>query len=238
MFSTPHLLLTSSLVILSCHLTLDVYYSAKVVYLSSCLCPTWPLPQLTNQYHQSNFDLGLSRKWGWLDLPHSNSNLSNSHSSSRSIQGILLLQTNTLAVLLHLRLPLLLWSSSLPLALHFKLQCFSQNMPTIPPQHMPIPSHSIRLCHLNHCFHQSQPLHWGLFKRIKHVGQTLSNIVRWCWTVFDQCWIVLDAWVFKRIQHHPTMLDFSTRHKIMVYFWKCFSQNMPIIPPQHMPISV
>ena len=34
-------------------------------------------------------------KWGWLDLPHSNSNLSNSHSPSRSIQGILLLQTNT-----------------------------------------------------------------------------------------------------------------------------------------------
>ena len=57
----------------------------------------------------------------------------------------------------------------------------------------------------------------GPFKWIKHVGQT-SNIVRWCWTVFDQCWIVLDAGLFKRIQHHPTRLDFSTRHEIMAYF--------------------
>ena len=67
------------------------------------------------------------RKWGWPDLSHPNSNLSNSHSPSRSIQGILLLQTNT-CFLLHLHLPRLLWSSSLPLALHFKLQCFSQNI--------------------------------------------------------------------------------------------------------------
>ena len=91
-------------------------------------------------------------KWGWPDKPHSKSNLSNSHFPSHSIQGILL-QTNTnLALLLHLCLPHLLWLSSLPLALHFKLQCFSQNMPIMPPQHIPIPSHSIRLCHLNHCF--------------------------------------------------------------------------------------
>ena len=41
---------------------------------------------------------------GWLDLPHSNSNVFNTHSPSGSIQGILLLQTNTLALLLHLRL--------------------------------------------------------------------------------------------------------------------------------------
>ena len=67
-------------------------------------------------------------KQGWLDLPHFNSNLSNSHSPSRLIHGIILLQTNTLALLLHLHL---LWSSSLPLALHFKLQCFSQNIPII-----------------------------------------------------------------------------------------------------------
>ena len=93
-----------------------------------------------------------SRKWGWLDLPHSNSNLSNSHSPSRSIQSILLLQTNTLALLLHLHIPHLFWSSTLPLALNFKFQCFSQNMPIIPPQHIPISSHSIRLCHLNHLY--------------------------------------------------------------------------------------
>ena len=46
--------------------------------------------------------------------------LSNSHSPSRSIQGIFL-QTSTLALLLHLPLLHLLWSSLLPLALHFKL---------------------------------------------------------------------------------------------------------------------
>ena len=57
----------------------------------------------------------------------------------------------------------------------------------------------------------------GPFRRIKHDGQT-SIIVGWCWTVFDQCWILLDAGVFKRIQHHPTMLDFSTRNEIMAYF--------------------
>ena len=70
-------------------------------------------------------------KQRWPDLPHSNSNFSSSNSPSPSIQGILPLQTNTLA-LLHLCLPRLPWSSSPPLALHFKLQCFSQNMPIIP----------------------------------------------------------------------------------------------------------
>ena len=75
-----------------------------------------------------------SIKRGWPELPHS---------PSRSIHGILLLQTNTLALLLHLRIPRLLWSSSLPLALHFKLQCFYQNTPIISPQHMSVPSHSI-----------------------------------------------------------------------------------------------
>ena len=29
-----------------------------------------------------------------------------------------------------------------------------------------------------------------LFKRTKHVGQTFSNIVGWCWMVFDQWWIL------------------------------------------------
>ena len=57
----------------------------------------------------------------------------NSQLSSKNWHhGILLLQTNTLALLLHLHLPHLFWSSSLPLALHFKLQRFSQNMPIIP----------------------------------------------------------------------------------------------------------
>ena len=69
------------------------------------------------------------RKWGRPDLPHSNSYLSNSHSPSCLIHGIFLLQTNTLALLLHLYLPHLLSSSSLPFALHFKLQCFSKTYP-------------------------------------------------------------------------------------------------------------
>ena len=103
----------------------------------------------------------INPKQGWPDLPYYNSNHFNSCSPSCSIQGILLLQTKTLALNLHLCLPHL-WSSSLPLALHFKLKCFSQNMPTIPPQHMPLPSHFILLCHLNHCFLQSQHLHLHL----------------------------------------------------------------------------
>ena len=98
-------------------------------------------------------------KQGWSDLHHFNNNLPNSHSPSRSIHGILLLQANTLALLLHLHFPQRLWTSLLPLALHLKLQCFSQNMPIIPPQHMSVPSHSICLFHLNHCFLQSQHLH-------------------------------------------------------------------------------
>ena len=57
-------------------------------------------------------------KWWWPDLPHSNSSLSNSHSPCHSIHGILLLQTNTLALLLHLRLSCLPLSSSLPPALY------------------------------------------------------------------------------------------------------------------------
>ena len=37
------------------------------------------------------------------------------------------------------------WSTPLLLVLHFKLQRFLQNMSIIPPQHMPAPSHSIRI---------------------------------------------------------------------------------------------
>ena len=56
----------------------------------------------------SNFDPGLSP----------GSNLSNYNSLSRSIQHILLLQTNTPALLLHLHFPCLSRLSSLPLSLH------------------------------------------------------------------------------------------------------------------------
>ena len=66
-------------------------------------------------------------KWALPDLPHSNSNLPNSHTPSRSIQCIHLLQTTTPALLLHLHFPCLPRSSSLPISLHFKLQCFSKH---------------------------------------------------------------------------------------------------------------
>ena len=96
--------------------------------------------QIPISQFNSNFDPGLPHKRGWPDLLHSGSNLFNSHSPSRSILCILLHQTNTPALLLHLHFPCLPRSSLLPLALHFKLQCFSQNMPIIPPQHILVPS--------------------------------------------------------------------------------------------------
>ena len=63
-----------------------IYKSLKIIIINPILIRVYP------------------RKWGWPDLLHSKSNLSNSHSSSCSIQGILLLQANTLALLLHLHL--------------------------------------------------------------------------------------------------------------------------------------
>ena len=98
------------------------------------------------------------RKRGWSDLPHSNSNLSNSHSPSRSIHSILLLQTNTLALLLHLRLSHLRPHFLLPFTSNsntFLKTCSSSLLNTCPYNY----SHSIHLCHLNHCFLQSQHLH-------------------------------------------------------------------------------
>ena len=109
-------------------------------------------PQSINQSIQFGSEFIPVNSGGCI---YPSSNLSNSHSPYRSIHGVLFLQAHALALLPHLRLPRLLWSSLLPLASHFKLQRISQNVPIIPPQHMPVPSHSIRLCHLNHCFLQS-----------------------------------------------------------------------------------
>ena len=75
------------------------------------------------------------RNRGWSDLFHSNSYPSNSHSPSRSIQGILLLQTNTLALLLHLRLPCLLYLSSLPL-MPFTSNSLKAFLKTCPSSHL------------------------------------------------------------------------------------------------------
>ena len=44
----------------------------------------------------------------------------------------------------------------------------------------------------------------GPFTRIKHVGQTLSNTVRLCWTVLDQCWIVFGCAGCWSVQTNPT----------------------------------
>ena len=64
-----------------------LYYSTFKLVVKLHFAQSW-------HHHQSNFDLGnYPFKQGWLDLPHSNSNVSNSHSPSRLIQGILLLQT-------------------------------------------------------------------------------------------------------------------------------------------------
>ena len=76
---------------------------------------------------------------GLPNLPHSNSNLTNSRYSWHPP----FLNQNSCC-------PSPLASStslvtSLPLAFHFKLQCLCQNIPIIPPQHMPVPSHSICL---------------------------------------------------------------------------------------------
>ena len=77
------------------------------------LCSVYRILQLHHHHHHHSILIRVYPcKWGWPDLPHSNSNLSNSHSPSHSIQGIFLLQTNTLAFLLCLCLPCLLWLSS------------------------------------------------------------------------------------------------------------------------------
>ena len=88
-------------------------------------------------------------KRGWADLPHSNSNLSDSHSPSCTIR-ILLLQTNTLALLLHLRLPRLLWWSSLPLAFTSNSNAFLKTCPSSLLNTCPYHLTPFRLCHACH----------------------------------------------------------------------------------------
>ena len=113
---------------------------------------------LKNDYDYQKFLESISSSNQFWFVPingggqiYPSSNLSNSHSPSQLIHGILFLQTKTLALLLHLHFPCLLWSCWLPLAPHLKLQCFSQNVSIIPPQYMPrtishhSPLHSERL---------------------------------------------------------------------------------------------
>ena len=85
-------------------------------------------------------------KQDWPDLPLLTPTLHLTRFKASSFSKPTLL----LNLHLHSCLPCLLWLSSLPLPLHLKLQHFSQNMPIILPQNMPVPSHSIHLC-LNTC---------------------------------------------------------------------------------------
>ena len=103
------------------------------------------------------------RKQGWPELPHPNSNLSNSHSPPHSIQGILLLQTNTLeqSTLLHHNV------SSTSSLVVLTCSCSSPQPPLLFSKHAHHPS-STRLCHLNHFFLQSQHLHLVLCPLFLH----------------------------------------------------------------------
>ena len=83
----------------------------------------------------------------WPDAPHSFSNRSHSLSPSRAICSFLHSQPNLLYILFDLSLPCLLRSSSLSWSIHFKHHCLLQNALIIPPNHMSIPSYSIRFSH-------------------------------------------------------------------------------------------
>ena len=111
-------------------------------------------------------------KQGWPDLLSSNSNLSNSHSSSRSIQGILLLLINTLALFLHLHLPRLIWSSSL------QSSCPSLQTPMLFSKHAHHPS-STHTCTISlHSPLPSEPLFPStLFPFLHTVNFKIVNLI-------------------------------------------------------------
>ena len=72
-------------------------------------------------------------------------------------------------------LPVLLWSTSLSFATHFKIQINSQNTIDIPPQHMFIPSNSIRCCKLIYNFLQSQLVHLFFTDELTRRGALLLS---------------------------------------------------------------
>ena len=83
----------------------------------------------------------------WPDAPHSFSNRSHSLSPSCAICSFLHPQPNLIYILFDLFLPCLLRPSSLSWSIHFKHHCLLQNALIIPPNHMSIPSYSIRFSH-------------------------------------------------------------------------------------------
>ena len=95
----------------------------------------------------SSFNPVFPRVRRWPDAPHSFSNRSHSLSPSRAICSFLHPQPNFLYILLDLFLPCLLRPSSLSWSIHFKHHCLLQNAIIIPPNHMSIPSYSIRFSH-------------------------------------------------------------------------------------------
>ena len=60
--------------------------NTHLVSSSHCACWLFDWVAFLMSSSSSNFDPGLSRKQGWLDLPHFANNLTNSHFPSRSIQ--------------------------------------------------------------------------------------------------------------------------------------------------------
>ena len=95
----------------------------------------------------SNINSVFPRVRRWPDPPHSLSNRFHSLSPSRTICTLLHSHPNLLQTFFDLSLPVLLWPSLLSLSIHLKHHCLLQNALLIPPNHMSIPSYSIRLCH-------------------------------------------------------------------------------------------
>ena len=78
---------------------LFVSYTFCIIMHIQAVCKKYTARKLAGYlYHHPILIRVYPRKWVWPNLPHSNSNLFNSHSSFCSIQGIFLLQTNTLVL--------------------------------------------------------------------------------------------------------------------------------------------
>ena len=107
---------------------------------------------------------------------------------------------------------------------------FLKIMPIIPSQHMPVPSHSTHLCHLNHCFLQS-------IQR-----EVLLHVHNYCWVIFlvkllmlsmedkTQYWcFFIVYWVNDVFQHETVFTQFTTKWQIQCFiekFWNLFRHSL------------
>ena len=121
---------------------------AKICKISMCLIIIIINPVLIWFY---------PRQRGWLDLSHSGSNLSHSHSPSRLILCILLLKPTLLLSFSTCDLHVFLGRTLFLFPFTSNSNAFLKTWPSSLLNTSP--SHSIRLYHLNHCFLQSQHLH-------------------------------------------------------------------------------